>query len=388
MSEWKECTLDKISSYINRGFSPQYVESNGNLIINQRCIRNGRIDLSYAKLVNKNKTITLEKVLQKGDILINSTGVGTAGRVGIFNYTILATVDSHITIIRIDENKANPLFVFYNLRSRELDIESFAEGSTGQIELSRERVKIINLLLPPLPEQKAIAGVLSSLDDKIDLLHRQNKTLEAMAETLFRKWFVEDADKWWEDGTIANLIDFNPSRKLVKGVNVPYLEMAALSTSTFMPDYWYNRVFTSGTKFINGDTLLARITPCLENGKTAYITFLKNNDVAWGSTEYIVMRPKAHIHTFFAYILARTKEFRDYAEGCLEGSSGRQRVNIDHLKDYEIAQPNRNVIEKFNSHSELIVPKLISNMNQIQTLEKLRDTLLPKLMSGEVRMEF
>lgn len=100
------------------------------------------------------------------------------------------------------------------------------------------------------------------------------------------------------------------------------------------------------------------------------------------------MRPKEHIHTFFAYILARTKEFRDNEEGCLEGSSGRQRVNIDHLKDYEIAQPTFDVIEKSNSLSELIVPKFNSNMNQIRTIEKLRDTLLPKLMNGEVRVEF
>jgi type I restriction enzyme S subunit len=165
------------------------------------------------------------------------------------------------------------------------------------------------LNLPPIKEQKSIASVLSSLDDKIDLLHRQNKTLEAMAETLFRQWFVEEVENDWEEGTIYDLIEFNPTRKLAKGEMAPYLEMAALSTYTFNPDGWYLREFSSGTKFTNGDTLLARITPCLENGKTAYVTFLENDQVAWGSTEYIVMRPKGNLHPFFAYSLARNSDF-------------------------------------------------------------------------------
>jgi type I restriction enzyme S subunit len=182
------------------------------------------------------------------------------------------------------------------------------------------------------------------------------------------------------------LVDFNPPRKLAKGSMAPYLEMAALSTTTFNPNGWYDREFSSGTKFINGDTLLARITPCLENGKTAFITFLEKDQVSWGSTEYIVMRPKAGLHPLFAYVLARNSDFRDYAEGCMEGSSGRQRINVDHLKDYDIKIPPESVMCEFNSFSESTAPKLHSNFLQIRTLEKLRDTLLPKLMSGEVRV--
>jgi len=259
--------------------------------------------------------------------------------------------------------------------------------------LNKTDFENINILLPPLPEQKAIASVLSSLDDKIDLLHRQNKTLEAMAETLFRHVFApaiaggEEADEGWEEGTIADVIDFNPNRKLSKVALAPYLEMAALSTTGFMPTGWYSREFSSGMKFMNGDTLIARITPCLENGKTAYITFLEENQIGWGSTEYIVMRPKEYIHPLFAYALARTQDFRDYAEGCLEGTSGRQRVNIDHLMAYPFSIPDRQTVNNYNNMLKSIEPKLIRNAIQIRTLEKLRDTLLPKLMSGEVRVK-
>ena len=253
--------------------------------------------------------------------------------------------------------------------------------------LNKSDFEKIDILLPRIPEQKAIDDVLSSLDNKIDLLHRQNKTLESIAESLFRQWFIEEAQDEWADGTIADLIEFNPHRKLSKGAIAPYLEMASLNNSTFNPDDWYDRAFSSGTKFINRDTLLARITPCLENGKTAYVTFLDKNQVGWGSTEYIVMRPKGELHPFFAYALARNTDFRAYAEGCLAGSSGRQRVEIQHLENYVIKIPSPDIVSEFNSLAGSITAKLHSNFLQLRTLEKLRDTLLPKLMSGEVRVD-
>jgi type I restriction enzyme S subunit len=293
-------------------------------------------------------------------------------------------VNNHAHILKCKKGYLSALIVYY---FKNLDLNEYITGAV-QPKLNKASLTSIPIFLPKdEAEQKAIAAVLSSLDDKIDLLHRQNLTLEAMAETLFRHWFIEEAQEEWENGTVADLIEFNPSRKLAKGTNAPYLEMAVLSTTTFNPEEWYYREFSSGTKFINGDTLLARITPCLENGKTAYITFLEDGKVAWGSTEYIVMRPKGNLHPFLAYTLARNDDFRDYAEGCLEGSSGRQRVDVAHLKNYGIKIPSESVINEFNSFAESIVPKLHSNFLQIRTLEKLRDTLLPKLMSGEVRIK-
>ena len=228
--------------------------------------------------------------------------------------------------------------------------------------------------------------MLKSFDDKIDLLHRQNKTLEAMAETLFHHWFMEDESL--EQITVNDLIEFNPKRTLRKGTEATYLEMAGLSTQSFNATGYYTREFTSGTKFINQDTLLARITPCLENGKAGYVTFLSDNEVGWGSTEYIVMRPKSGIHPLMAYVLCRNQDFKDYAESCMEGSSGRQRVNVDHLKEFTIGKPSDEVIQQFNDYLESIESKLIYNSKQIQTLENLRNTLLPKLMSGEVRVQY
>lgn len=296
------------------------------------------------------------------------------------------TVSADVLVFRAKQI-CDPQFLYYILC--EPDFTEYTVLTSRGAKMPRgdkEAILSYKLDFPPLPEQKAIASVLSSLDDKIDLLHRQNKTLEAMAETLFRQWFIED--ETLAEVIVSELIEFNPKRSLSKGTDAIYLEMAGLSTQSFNSTGYYRREFSSGTKFVQQDTLLARITPCLENGKAGYVTFLNDYEVGWGSTEYIVMRPKAGIHPLMAYVLCRNQDFKDYAESCMEGSSGRQRVNVDHLKEFTIGKPSDDVIQQFNDYLESIEAKLIYNSKQIQTLENLRDTLLPKLMSGEVRVQY
>ena len=325
--------------------------------------------------------------LKENDIFIARTGA-SIGVNRFISEDAQAVFNNGLIRIRVDTKKCFPKYLFYNFRTTDYQgfIESISGGTSTQPNMQIGALLSFEIYLPGLEEQKAIASVLSSLDDKIDLLHRQNTTLERMAETLFRQWFVEEAQEDWDEVTIADLIEFNPLRKLSKNQISTYLDMAGLDTSNFNPTGWYQRAFSSGTKFINNDTLLARITPCLENGKTGYVSFLSENEVGWGSTEFIVMRPKLGIHPIFAYVLARYQDFRDYAEGCMEGSSGRQRVNTDHLKQYQIRIPSKEVIQRFNEAVSAITPKLELNAKQIQTLEKLRDNLLPKLMCGEVRV--
>jgi type I restriction enzyme, S subunit len=348
----------------------------------------GRISRKGAVYISESQAPEYERFqLRGGDTLFVMVGA-TLGKVGYVKGSDLpALLNQNMWVIRaLNSSETSPRYINYWFQ---WEVQKTLQWQSGSARGFVKRDDYRSLPFPNIKfsEQQTIAAVLGSLDDKIDLLHRQNKTLEAMAASLFRQWFVEEAHEDLEDGTIADLIEFNPPRKLAKGSIAPYLEMAALSNATFSPDGWYDREFSSGTKFINGDTLLARITPCLENGKTAYVTFLQDGQVAWGSTEYIVMRPKGSLHSFFAYTLARNDDFRDYAEGCLAGSSGRQRVDVDHLKNYKIKIPSKKVIGEFNAFAESAVPKLHSNSMQIRTLETLRDTLLPKLMSGEVRIE-
>lgn len=310
------------------------------------------------------------------------------GRKGAYREVHLAdkpffVIDTAFYTKQLNE-MSDTLFMYYWFKN--VDINSMDSGSAIP-STSRDEVYELEIHLPPLSEQRAIASVLSDLDDKIDLLHRQNQTLEQMAETLFRQWFVEEADERWEIGVLSDIADLNPTYNLSKGSLAPYLEMKNVSSNTFNPEKWYNREFTSGMKFQNGDTLLARITPCLENGKTCHVTFLNNGEVGWGSTEYIVMRMKKPFHSFISYLIAKNTDFRDYAITSMSGSSGRQRAQASVLAEYTIVIPDEQSIDQLNQQLIPILDKLNINANQIRNLENLRDTLLPKLMSGEVRVE-
>ena len=380
MGEWKECRLGDVAELVKEKYTPQKGDALNYIgleHIQEQTLRLLEIgnsdDISSAKFYFKSGDILFGKLRPYFRKVVRP------------NFDGVCSTD--IWVIR-SKNDVLQEYLFYLFACKELvDLSNSGEAGT---RMPRADWKFLSQSVWNIPiyetEQRAIASILSSLDDKIDLLHRQNKTLEAMAETLFRQWFVEEADKR-EVRQISDLVEFNPVRTLSKGTIASYLEMANVNTDVFHPIEWYDREYNSGTKFINGDTLLARITPCLENGKSTYVTFLKEGQVGWGSTEFIVMRSENILHPLFSYILSKNTGFRDYAEGCLEGSSGRQRVNVDHLINFEIGIPDQSIIVLFNRILSGFEPKLQYNFKQIRTLEKLRDTLLPKLMSGEVRVE-
>lgn len=352
-------------------------------------IKNGIIDYINANCVEYETYLewTKREIPEAHDIILaREAPVGEVGWIREGNLVCLGQRTVLIKVINDDVSKRFLLYYLINPETKyELQVQSV--GSVVS-HLNMKDIRAFSISLPPLPEQKAIASVLSSLDDKIDLLHRQNKTLEAMAETLFRKWFIEEAQDDWEDGCLGDIADINPSYKIKKGAMAIYIEMKYLSTSTFNPESWCRREFTSGMKFKNGDTLLARITPCLENGKTAFITILDKEEIGCGSTEYIVIRMKTVYHAFVSYIIARDKEFRDFAISSMSGSSGRQRAEADMLKKFELKIPPKDIIANLNMQLNGIVEKLKNNAAQIRTLEKLRNNLLPKLMSDEVRVNY
>ncbi len=188
----------------------------------------------------------------------------------------------------------------------------------------------------------------------------------------------------WRVGTLGGLIEFNPRRTLKKGTVAPYLDMKNVPTSGHLADEVFDRELGSGTKFINGDTLLARITPCLENGKTAFVDFLEDNQVGWGSTEYIVMRPKANYPVSLGYFIARNEEFRQHAVQSMTGTSGRQRANSKALEGLDwLAYPIELLLE-FDKLSGHYLKVARTNGDQNKSLSMIRDSLLPKLLSGEL----
>lgn len=186
---------------------------------------------------------------------------------------------------------------------------------------------------------------------------------------------------------LPELIEVNPARALRKGDVAPYLDMANMPTRGHSPDSVIERPFGSGMRFVNDDTLVARITPCLENGKTAFVDFLRDGQVGWGSTEYIVLHPKAPLPAEFAYCLARSDRFRDFAIQSMTGSSGRQRVPAESLAHFLLVDAKRPVAELFGRFVQPILTRAGAATRESRTLSALRDTLLPKLISGELRVE-
>jgi type I restriction enzyme S subunit len=191
--EWREEALSEVCSYVNRGSAPAYVDDGGVLVINQKCVRDQRVNFTEGRRTDpQRRPLAPERMLRPFDILVNSTGVGTLGRVAqVRELPEPATIDSHVTVLRPDPDAVYPQYLGFALRCLARDIEALGEGSTGQTELARTRLAAFTVPIPPPAEQRAIAHILGTLDDKIELHRRMNETLEGMARALFKSWFVD-----------------------------------------------------------------------------------------------------------------------------------------------------------------------------------------------------
>lgn len=444
-NKWKSHRLGDICSLIKRGISPKYVEEGGVCVINQKCIRDQRLSFEQSRRNNsKLRKISDERYLRIGDMLVNSTGVGTLGRVArVKDLPEPTTVDSHVTILRPASKEIDSDYFSWAIRYNQPLFERLGEGSTGQTELSRRRVEDVVISAPRnITEQKAIAHILGSLDDKIELNRRMNETLEAMAQALFKSWFVDfdpvidnalaagndipeelkeraevreaigDARKplpeeiqnlfpsefehteemgWipkgWKVSAVESVIEINPTVKLPKNTVAPFVDMKALPTTGYSVGEIIEKPYAGGAKFQNGDVLLARITPCLENGKTAIADFLNGDQIGFGSTEFIILRGQGFVGTPFVACLSRNGKFRDHCIQSMVGSSGRQRVQNACFSNFFLSLPKEHdLLKEFNSRTEGSFNKITKHSEQSRVLTNLRDTLLPQLLSGEMRI--
>ena len=368
--------------------------------------------------------VEAEKYLLKtGDLLFarQSLVYSGAGKCSIFlGASEPITYEGHLIRARLNPAIADPAFYFYFFNSRlgrqviESIIEQVAAAGIRGSDLAKLSVPYL-----PIQKQRQIAQILGTFDEKIELNRQMNETLEAIAGTIFKSWFVEfdpvqakmegrlptgmdaatailfpsafqdsplgEIPEGWEVVSLPEAIEVNPRRVLKKGTTAPYLHMQNLPTQGHRPDNWTRREFNSGTKFINGDTLLARITPCIENGKTGFVDFLAEGEVGWGSTEYIVFRPKPPLPVEFGYYLARSNDLRTFAIHNMTGTTGRQRVPASCFDYYQFPVPTTPIAQQFSEIVQPFMEKIRVNSEQSRTLSQIRDALLPKLLSGEVR---
>lgn len=364
---WKECRVSDVAEVVGGGTPRTDVAEywNGEIPwitprdlsnFNGRYISKGERNISKEGLRNSSAVI-----LPKGAILLS-----TRAPVGY-----LAIAKNEVTTNQgfrslVPFNNTDPIFLFYLLKNNVEYLKSQATGTTFG-ELAGSVLKSLTFLFPPLPEQKAIASVLSSLDDKIDLLHRQNKTIEAIAETLFRQWFVEEADERWEKVPIGALFEISSGKGLKKE---QFIE------NGIYPVLGANGLIGKTDNFLYDEKLIY-------TGRVGTLgnVFIIENEKVWLSDNTLVIRP--HKYFYSVYFILKYSRLEEYNVG-----STQPLIRQSDIKEIGFALPPEAVMNNFEIKAAVLFSKIKANNNQIHTLEKLRDTLLPKLMSGEVRIEY
>lgn len=359
--------------------------------------------------------------VRTGDVLI--TVVGSVGQVAVVPERLAGWNLARAVALLRPRDPALSRWISLCLRSPGAQHSlGTTANTTVQTTINLKDLRKLQIPLPGVSERTAIEQTLGALDDRIDLLRQTNATLESIAQALFKSWFIDfdpvrakaegrepegmDAataalfpaefeestlgliPKGWRVGAVADAVQLNPSRALSKGIEARYLEMANAPTNGHRPlERVGLRAFGSGCKFRNGDALLAKITPCLENGKSAFVDFLDDHEVGWGSTEFIVLRSKPVLPEFAAYLLARHEPFRQFAIQAMTGTSGRQRVELSRLAQFPMAlPPNSSVAEALEPTLQALQSRIAGNDEQAKHLADLRDTLLPRLISGKLRL--
>lgn len=386
MSEWQKVSLREITSKIGSGATPRgggesYKESGISLIRSQN-ILDFKFSSNGLAFIDDAQAYELRSVsVEADDVLLNITGDSVARCCVVPGNILPARVNQHVAIVRANKDKAESHFIYYMLQSIKEELLMQSEIGATRNALTKGMIEGIKLSLPSLPEQKAIASALSSLDDKIDLLHRQNTTLERMAETLFRQWFVEEAQEDWEEGTLKD--EFNFTMGQSPSGSSFNLDDNGIAMFQGNADFGFRfpsvRVYTTEpSRFAEPmDTLIsvrapvgaqnmAKVKCCIGRGVAAF-RYKKNANF--------------YTYTYFKLrsLMKEIKQFND--EGTVFGS-----ISKTDFENLVISIPNEKDVIKFESQVKPINDKVINNCEQIQTLEKLRDNLLPKLMSGEVRV--
>jgi len=364
--------------------SPKQTEF-GKYLITSKHIKDNRIDFESAYKISEddyNKIITRSKVDQ-WDIIISMIGA-YCGFCCIESSKQTDYAIKNVGLLKVgNELKCKWLYYYLTSPHGKQQLSKLRSGSS-QPYISLGAIRNLDIPVPNENTMSDIVSVLSSLDSKIELNRRINDNLEQQVQIMFDQHLVNNtATEFCRLSDIANI---NPKRTLSKNTKARYIEMSDLPTKGSFPSGWKYKEFIGGMKFTNCDTIMARITPCLENGKVAYINFLDKGEVAFGSTEYIVISTKGLYSPEWFYFLTRNKTFVDYSIKHMNGSSGRQRVSGESIGDFQLPLFSKDSLKPIFSMAESALKIITRNSLENIELSAIRDSILPKLMSGELKV--
>ena len=408
MSEWKEYKLNDISTIVDcEHKTAPTVENSEFISVRTSNISNGKIDFDNCNRVSE-KTYTdwsKRMGLVEGDIVLAREA--PVGEVGWIPKNKKVCLGQRTVLIRADKQKIDSKYLLFFLVSNETKYDLISRSTGSVVEhLNVKDIKNFEIKVrSSVDEQRAIASILSSLDDKIDLLHRQNKTLEQLAETLFRQWFVVEESKNSEIKCLGDFVDatlggewgkeneegdYTFKVQCIRGTDIADLETGIADRAPIR--------FIKPTKFgsieMKDGDLVMEISGGSDDQSTGRAVYINDDVKALFNYPLIfsnfcrLIRPKKKEYSFFLFSYIHLL----YKQGDLfnleNGSSGIR--NLDYkalLYQLKFKLLPEKEVEKFNGDIALYFSKVNKNKFQIRTLTQLRDTLLPKLMSGEVRVK-
>ncbi|CCN81199.1 putative Restriction endonuclease S subunit [Vibrio nigripulchritudo SFn27] len=338
----------------------------------------------------------------------NTPCIVTIGTIGKSCLTKeISLVNQAVNCVVVDTEKFDIMYVYYLLQLVIPTVKSLNSGTaSGRENVSKSVFENIDVkVVVDKSKQAALGRQLSYYDSLIENNNRRIAILEEIAQSYYSEWFVNfDSNSQseerklvdspmgkipdgWEVKSAQDAITINPKTKLNKTTENPFVGMSGLAENSMVIDDIIQKKGNSGAKFINGDTLFARITPCLQNGKTGYVQFLtEEQPVGFGSTEFIVLRESEDLSSEFIYLLSRSNNFREHAIQSMTGATGRQRVHNDCFASFYIAVPPRELMDEFTSLVSPMFKSIFNLSKRNENLKKQRDMLLPKLILGEIEL--
>ena len=366
-SEWHEVSLRELVGYMSKGIAPSYAEEASETtirVLNQKCNRNFRISYVDSRLHDTlKKKVPPERYVKPDDILINSTGAGTAGRIAqIEDVPSATTIDGHMILIR-SNGKVTQKFLGYALKAHQWEVLQLDEGSTGQTELNRDRLLDEIMINYPVSfdEQNAIVGTLESIDRKLVVNEQLNDNLQQQAQAIYSSMFIDNPDPAWSHGHLSDLITVKygkDHKKLADGI-YPVYGSGGIMRYVERPLY-------------NEESVLIPRKGTLNN--VMYV-----NQPFWSVDTMFYTEMKLPNVAKFVYHFVKAKDLASMNAGSAVPS-----MTTDILNAMEVVIPSASALEEFESLVAPMYEAMEANDVQSKALSQMRDTLLPKLMSGEI----
>lgn len=384
-SEWHEVPLRELVGYISKGIAPSYAEEASETtirVLNQKCNRNFRISYGDSRLHDTlKKKVPPERYVKPDDILINSTGAGTAGRIAqIEDVPSATTIDGHMILIR-SNGKVTQKFLGYALKAHQWEVLQLDEGSTGQTELNRDRLLDEIMINYPVSfdEQNAIVGTLESIDRKLIVNKEINDNLADLLQTIYQGRFGNGILAV-NQGVLSDICSYSTDKVAVSELNVrTYFSTenmlsgkAGSTEATSLP------TTSQTTACHKGDTLISNIRPYFK--KIVYC-----EDKCGCSTDVLCFTPSQPCYSAYLFSTLYADKFFAFM---VAGSKGTKmpRGDKQQIMTYPVVLPSEEELAGFNTIASPLLEQIYSNRAENKRLSILRDTLLPKLMSGEINV--